>query len=89
MGDSGSLCIGFILGANDIHIRAEHGSIAGFIPFAFICFQFNHVILWQCMVGFAAFLFSVVLFLWFKCEWRFNNNDPKVQLKQWAKQYLS
>jgi len=27
-----------------------------------------------------------------ECEWRFNNNDPKVQLtqlNQWVKQYLS
>jgi len=119
MGDSGTLCIGFILGAHGVYILAEHCSIAGFIPFtyiltdttltlikrifdglnpfkshnhhayqvaakngkpqnsirafcaivtaintvlAFVCFEFNHALLWQCITGFTAFLISVVLY---------------------------
>ncbi len=119
MGDSGAFSIGFILGAHGVYILAEYGSIAGFIPFAyiltdttltlfkrvlegfnplkshnhhayqvaaengksqntirtycgsvtlintllaFICFQFDHIILWQSITGCAAFSISLVLF---------------------------
>lgn len=36
MGDSGTLCIGLLLGGYSSYILAEYGSIAGFIPFAYI-----------------------------------------------------
>ena len=36
MGDSGALCIGFLLGSSAVYILAKHGSIAGFIPFTYI-----------------------------------------------------
>jgi UDP-N-acetylmuramyl pentapeptide phosphotransferase/UDP-N-acetylglucosamine-1-phosphate transferase len=36
MGDAGTLCIGLFLGINGIFILAVYGSIAGFMPFAYI-----------------------------------------------------
>lgn len=36
MGDSGTLCIGFLLSACAVFILAGYGSIAGFIPFTYI-----------------------------------------------------
>ncbi len=119
MGDAGTLCIGFALGSCGIFILSKYGSIAGFIPFAYIfvdttftlvfrifkrhnlfqshdqhayqiarkrgvyehwirsiclsssilntilayfCFHFNHIFMWQVILGMSAFLTSTLVF---------------------------
>jgi UDP-N-acetylmuramyl pentapeptide phosphotransferase/UDP-N-acetylglucosamine-1-phosphate transferase len=122
MGDSGTLCIGFLLSSNGVFILAQYGSIAGFIPFSYIlidttftilnraskrenlfkthnhhayqvasrnginentirfscflvciinaslgylCFLFEHAILWQCLTAGVSFLLSTIVFFYF------------------------